>query len=237
MFKKAIIVAVASLIVGCSANGVKAPVNVDVKASVNGLQNFNVAENKSLTVSGKELQFITFYKKTETVVVENGKKFKDTLEDFGSGVQWNEDYVVTAKHVNFADNSAYKCREGCDIQFVKRKATVAAPVWRDVVALEQITFVGVDQTNTLQAKTGSDIDMQTTTSSNHSVKVHVVSVPTVGGMSGGPAYAKDGSVVGVLTGSVTLGKNPTEMGVFVPYETIKSEWDKFQAQQAQVAMK
>lgn len=123
MFKKAIIVAFASLVVGCSANGVKAP--VDVKASVNGLQNYNVVENKSLNVSGKELQFITFHKKTETF----------------------------------------------------------------------------------------------------------------GGMSGGPAYAKDGSVVGILTGSVNSDAKSAPMAVLVPYDIIQAEWLKFQALKSQVAMK
>lgn len=234
MFKKAIIVAFASLVVGCSANGVKAP--VDVKASVNGLQNYNVAEDKSLKVDGKELKFITFQKKTETVVVENGKKFKDTVNSHGSGAQWNADYVVTAKHVNFVENSIYLCKTGCDLQFVKRKATGSVPAWRDVVALEKITFVGIDQNDTLQNKSGSDLNTVTSTDTNSAITVRLVATQTVGGMSGGPAYAKDGSVVGILTGSVSIdGVNA--QAVMVPYDVIKAEWLKFQATQAQVALK
>lgn len=235
MFKKAIIVAFASLVVGCSANGVKAP--VDVKASVNGLQNYNVVENKSLNVSGKELQFITFHKKTETAVIENGQKFKDTVNDYGSGIQWNEDYVVTAKHVNFVENAAYQCQEGCDLQFVKRKATGAVPAWRDVVAMEQITFVGVDKTDTLKAMTGADLNQSLSTTTNHAINVRLVSTETFGGMSGGPAYAKDGSVVGILTGSVNSEAKSAPMAVLVPYDIIQAEWLKFQALKSQVAMK
>jgi hypothetical protein len=234
MFKKAILVAVASLIVGCSANGVKAP--VDMKAAVNGLQNYNVAEDKSLKVEGKELQLITFQKKTETVVVENGKKFKDTVNSHGSGAQWNADYVVTAKHVNFVENSAYVCKMGCDLQFVKRKATGSFPVWRDVVALEKITFVGIDQNNSLQNKSGRDLNTVTSTDTNSAITVRLVDTQTLGGMSGGPAYAEDGSVVGILTGSVSIdGVNA--QAVMVPYDVIKAEWLKFQATQSQVALK
>lgn len=234
MFKKAILVAVASLIVGCSANGVKAP--VDMKAAVNGLQNYNVAEDKSLKVEGKELQLITFQKKTETVVVENGKKFKDTVNSHGSGAQWNADYVVTAKHVNFVENSAYVCKLGCDLQFVKRKAVGVVPVWRDVVALEKITFVGIDQTDILQKASGLDLNRVTSTDANSAISIRLVSTPTLGGMSGGPAYTQDGSVVGILTGSVSLD-GVTAQAVMVPYEVIKAEWDKFQATQSQVALK
>lgn len=77
MFKKAILVAVASLIVGCSANGVKAP--VDMKAAVNGLQNYNVAEDKSLKVDGKELHFITFQKKLKALLSKMAKNSKTLL--------------------------------------------------------------------------------------------------------------------------------------------------------------
>lgn len=234
MFKKTIIIAVASLVVGCSANGVKAP--VDVKAAVNGLQNYNVAENKHLNVDGKELQFITFQKKTETAVIENGKKFKDTVNSHGSGSQWNADYVVTAKHVNFVENSAYICKLGCDLQFVKRKSVGVVPTWRNVVAHEKITFVGIDQSDTLQKASGLDLNLVTSTDANSAISIRLVSTPTLGGMSGGPAYTQDGSVVGILTGSVSLD-GVTAQAVMVPYDVIKAEWDKFQATQSQVALK
>jgi hypothetical protein len=47
-------------------------------------------------------------------------------------------------------------------------------------------------------------------------------------MSGGPAYGQDGSVVGILTGSVSMD-GATDQAVLVPYEVIKAEWDRFQA--------
>lgn len=232
MFKKAIIVALTSLVVGCSVTSV-GPVNY-VKTDLDGLQNFNIAENKSITVMDKKLPFLVFHKKTEKISREDNKKFKDTLNEFGSGVQWNEDYVVTAKHVAFVKNSAYKCGEGCDLQFVKRKAFAGVPSWRAVVALEQLTFVGTDQLSQLQQKTGFDIDKTAVTTVNRAIPVRLVSTPTVVGMSGGPAYAKDGSVVGILTGSVTDSKS-TEFAVMIPYEVIQSEWLKFQATQMQAA--
>lgn len=232
MFKKAILVVLASFVAGCSVTSV-GPVNY-VKTELDGLQNFNMVENKSITVMDKKLSFITFHKKTEKISREDNKKFKDTLNEFGSGAQWNEDYVVTAKHVAFVKNSAYKCREGCDIQFVKRKAYSGVPVWRNVVPLEQLTFVGTDQSNQLQQKTGFDIDKKAITTVNRAIPVRLVATPTVVGMSGGPAYAKDGSVVGILTGGVT-DANSTEFAVMIPYEIIQAEWVKFQATQMQAA--
>ena len=232
MFKKAIIITVASLVVGCSANGVKQP--VDPKAPVNGLQNYNVAESKSVSVNGKDLPFIALRLKTETIVYENGKKFKDAVNDYGSAVQWNADYAVTAKHNAFAENSVYKCQEGCDIQFIKRKATGAVPAWRDVVALEQITFVGNDQNDKLQHKTGFDLNTTVKTIPNKAIDVHLVSTATPRGMSGGPAYANDGSAVGILTGAV-YSDTPDEKAVLVSYAVIQAEWVKFQATQVQAA--
>lgn len=234
MFKKAIVVAFASLIVGCSANSVKAP--VDAKAPVNGLQSYNVAESKSVAVNGKELPFIALRLKTETIVYENGKKFKDAVNDYGSAVQWNADYAVTAKHNTFAENSVYKCQEGCDIQFIKRKATGEVPVWREIVALEQITFVGIDQNDKLQSKTGFDLNTTVKTIPNKAINVHLVSTATPRGMSGGPAYSNDGAAVGILTGAV-YSDTPDEKAVLVGYSVIKAEWVKFQAAQSQVTLK
>ena len=141
---------------------------------------------------------------------------------------------MTAKHNAFAENSVYKCQEGCDIQFIKRKATGAVPAWRDVVALEQITFVGIDQNDKLQHKTGFDLNTTVKTIPNKAIDVHLVSTATPRGMSGGPAYANDGSAVGILTGAV-YSDTPDEKAVLVSYAVIQAEWVKFQATQVQAA--
>jgi hypothetical protein len=234
MFKKAIIIALASLVVGCSAN-VKSI--IDEKAPVNGLQNYNVVETHSLPVDGKSLDFIVFLKKTESVVIENGKKFKDTNSDFGSGVQWNENYVVTAKHVNFVENSAYKCIDGCELQFVKHKATGPIPVWRNLVPNESLTFVGVDHFNKFRADAGKDLNTKVFTKSNSVVQVNLANNITVGGMSGGPAFGSDGKVVGMLTGGVLttdrkeLKQFGDDLSAFLTYDVIQQEWLKFQKMQ------
>ncbi len=222
MFKKIILIAISSMIVGCAANG--------TKSNSDGLNNYNIVENQLIQVGEKQLPFIIFKKQFQEIVHKKGRRFKETRNDFGSGVQWNEDYVVTAKHVSFADNSAYKCQEGCDIQFVKRKANDSIPVWRDLVAGEVVTFIGIDQTSKIQVISGHDLNIQTHTSSNSTVFANLALTQTFGGMSGGPAYAYDGKVVGMLTGGSNL-EDGQPVTVYLSYEVVKAAWDKFQRTQ------
>lgn len=224
MFKQIAILAFASLIVGCAST------SGTVSKSSNGLENYNLVKEQSLTVENKDLSFITFEEKQQTIVSSNGKRFKETKLDFGSGIQWNQDYIVTAKHVAFVENSVYKCMDGCDIQFVKSKSNKQAPVWRQHVAGEKITFLGIDQNSKLQAISGNDLNIETTTTSNTNVIANLANNKTFGGMSGGPAYAADGKVVGMLTGGAALDDGQP-VTVYLSYEVVKAAWDKFQSTQ------
>lgn len=228
MFKQIAILAFATLIVGCAST------SGTVSKTSNGFENYNLVKEQTLTVDNKELSFITFEEKKQSVVSKDGQLFKETKLDFGSGIRWNEDYIVTAKHVAFVENSVYKCKEGCDIQFVKSKNPKQSPVWRKHVAGEKITFLGIDQNSKLQAISGNDLNIETTTTTNTAVIANLSSNKTFGGMSGGPAYATDGKVVGMLTGGATL-ENGEPVTVYLSYEVIKSAWDNFQ--KTQVALK
>ncbi len=238
MFKHIVIVAIASLIVGCSFN----PFNSEAeraKEPIDGLKNYNVVQDASVKMGGRELNFVTFEKTVEVLVIQNGQTVTDTQSRYGSGVQWNEDYVVTTKNVDFADGSVQPCIKDCEIQFIKRKATAPVPDWRTHVPNERLTFVGIQSEANFRAEFGMDLNVKTYTESNTDMLVNVADNRIVSGMSGGPAYGLDGKVVGILTGSmdITNLRNAThhnlsgrgeELSVYLSYDDIQKEWEKFQ---------
>ena len=238
MFRYVILVAITSLIVGCSFN-VSNYEAEQAKQPVNGLKNYNVVQDASVNMGGRDLNFVTFEKTVQVHVVQNGQTSTDTQSQYGSGVQWNEDYVVTAKNVNFADGSVQPCVTACEIQFIKRKATAPVPYWRSHVANERITFVGIESEARFRAEFGMDLNVKTYTETNTGTLLNVADNQIVNGMSGGPAYGLDGKVVGILTGSTETAnlRNSTNrnlsgrgehFSVYLSYEDVQKEWIKFQ---------
>lgn len=167
-----------------------------------------------------------------------------TEHDYGSGVRWNKDYVVTAKHVSFAQDSVYKCSENCDLQFVKREivGNGVVPEWRESVAAENVTIIG----NSVGGKTviskGQDINRYFYVAAGkvesspekvgqENAVVYASTAQIVHGQSGGPVFGDDGKVVGMLIGKTILtGKDGEQytVSVYVPYSVIKTEWEKYQ---------
>lgn len=238
MFRYVILVAITSLIVGCSFNASNYEAE-QAKQPVNGLKNYNVVQDASVNMGGRELNFITFEKTVEVHVIQNGKTITDTQSHYGSGVQWNEDYVVTAKNVDFADGSVQPCLKDCEIQFIKRKATAPVPDWRSHVANERITFVGIESEARFRAEFGMDLNVKTYTETNTGTLLNVADNQIVSSMSGGPAYGLDGKVVGILTGSTETAnlRNSTNrnlsgrgehLSVYLSYDDVQKEWEKFQ---------
>lgn len=166
-----------------------------------------------------------------------------TEHDYGSGIRWNKDYVVTAKHVSFAQNSVYKCSDNCDLQFVKREivGNGVVPEWRDSVAAEKVTIVG----NSIDGKTvvskGQDINRYFYVSAGkvesrpekeeqRNAIVYASTAQIVHGQSGGPVLGDDGKVLGMLIGKTILtgkGGEKYTVSVYVPYSVIKAEWEKY----------
>lgn len=237
MFRHIVIAAITSLIVGCSFN----PFNSEAeraKQPIDGLKNYNVVQDASVNMGGRELSFIAFEKTVEVVVNQNGKMIKNSQSQYASGVQWNEDYAITAKNVKFIDGSVYQCPKGCDIQFVKRKATTPIPDWRSHVVNERITFVGIESEARFRAEFGMDLNVKTYSESNTDMLVNVADNQIVNSMSGGPAYGLDGKVVGILTGSTemlnlrnstnrNLSGRGEHLSVYLSYEDVQKEWEKF----------
>jgi hypothetical protein len=238
MFRHVILVAITSLIIGCSFNASNYEAE-QAKQPVNGLKNYNVVQDASVNMGGRDLTFVTFEKMVEVHIVQNGKTITDTQSQYGSGVQWNEDYVVTTKTVNFVDRSDQPCIKDCEIQFIKRKATAPVPDWRSHVANERITFVGIESEARFRAEFGMDLNVKTYTETNTSTLFNIADNQIVNSMSGGPAYGLDGKVVGILTGSTetanlrnsnnrNLSSRGERLSVYLSYEDVQKEWVKFQ---------
>lgn len=167
--------------------------------------------------------------------VKNGTIYTKT--DMASGVQWNKDYVVTAKHVSFADGIVYKSGGELDLQFVKKAVdNVIVPKWRDRKAGENVTIIGVSQSGKVKEAKGKDLDIYS--EKGNSIN-YLTTAVTVGGQSGGPVFSDDGHVIGILV-AITDGKDANgnldpslkgkgkEFSLYIPYEVIQKEWNKYQ---------
>ena len=170
-----------------------------------------------------------------TKFAKNGNIY--TKKDIASGIRWNNEYVVTAKHVTFAKDIVYKSYGELDLQFVKKSATnVVLPQWRERQAGEAVSIIGVSQSGKTQIATGKDLDVYT--EEGNSIN-YITTAVTVGGQSGGPVFGHDGKVIGMLVG-ITNGKDASgkktkaltnkgeEFSLYIPYSVIESEWNKFQ---------
>lgn len=167
-----------------------------------------------------------------------------------SSVQWNEDYAVSAAHTPFLSNVVYRCSTGCDLVFIKAKATGKIPEWRHSIIDEQVTSYGNTSLYVTAKSEGYVMKtrfIQETENKNHKIRKEfykLTSNSTVKGMSGGPVYANDGKVVGITLGFVMktlmteekLNKTPElkkydQLSYIMQTEIIEREWKIFQEQE------
>jgi hypothetical protein len=236
MLRNILVAVCLSMSVGCSSL-------YDIeksKTSIDGLKNYNISQESSLSMAGHDLYFVAFEKKMEIHIIEGGKEFKKTQDQYATGVQWNSEYAVTSKRAYFAKDIVYKCPEVCDIQFIKRKAIQPVPLWRSHVANERLMFVGVQDESNFRSEFGTDIDLKSYTQQHTTSSAFVADNHVVEGMSGAPAYALDGKVIGILLTpakkhnltspeSSHLNGRGEHFAVYVSYNDIKKEWDRFQS--------
>lgn len=224
MFKSILTSVFAVMLVGCASTSTVNNSSAPIASSI-------------VSHQAGEYEYVSITKETKFKKSANGF----TKTDIGSGVQWNEDYVVTAKHVDFVSNSAYSC-DTCDLQFIKHKATGAVPQWRERADNEMLTIVGVNQQKNERVVKGKDLNVYNTTNKTVESRTFLTNATITGGMSGGPVYGADNKVIGIATASINGAdvyqylpagaiQKSQKIAVYVPYSTIQSEWEKFQKSQ------
>jgi len=153
-----------------------------------------------------------------------------------TAIQWNEDYAVTAKHTPFLRNVVH---EGLgDVVFFKHKAA-QLPRWRQFIPGESVTAVGFNSLMMpVQGKGRTQDSLVRLEGTPGSVFYSVHDGPMVKGMSGGPVFAEDGTVVGINVAFIPKDEidrrnrpdlaDKARVSVFMSYSEIDKEWRRFQ---------
>ncbi|WP_274644736.1 serine protease [Pseudomonas serbica] len=156
----------------------------------------------------------------------------------GSAIQWNEDYAVTAKHIPFLWHVAHEGKG--DLVFFKHKSK-KVPQWRQYTGGERLTAAGFSPFFIPVKGTGHALASRVVLSDvNDGVRYSVADLPLVKGMSGGPVFADDAKVVGIVTSFLPhryFSKSPNpeiansqRVSIFMPYDEIQKEWEIFAKQ-------
>lgn len=141
-----------------------------------------------------------------------------------SFIQWNDDYAVTARHVIDVQNVVHVCSTGCDLQFFAHRAGNIYRPWRDQKEGEASVLMGINARGVTVVTTGEIL-------SGHEFikgqpdRYSITTAPSIPGMSGGPVYGRDSSVIGM-----TIGNYKEAVGrrtLFLPFEVIEREWKLF----------
>ena len=171
---------------------------------------------------------------SQAFVVTSGAPLPMLL--MASAIQWNADYAVTAKHTPFLRNVVH---EGLgDVVFFKHKAS-EIPHWRQYVPGETVTAVGYNSLMMpVQGKGHALSSLVRLDGTPGSVFYSVHDGPITKGMSGGPVFADDRSVVGINiaiipTSGIDAIRRPDLVGkdrvsVFMSFSEIDKEWRRYQ---------
>lgn len=159
--------------------------------------------------------------------------YKDGMVNtsISSYVQWNNEYAVTVKHSEVRGIIEYDSKE-YDVRFVKNKSS-KIPVWANPKKGDLLYMTGFPRAHQKQPtiREGNDIG-------NIVIKeqkgYRAVKTLIVKGMSGGPVFNTKDEVVGINIGysseQVFINGQQTELSIYLPYNIILAEWNKFQTQ-------
>lgn len=161
-------------------------------------------------------------------ISKNGMVYKS----ISSYVQWNNEYAVTVKHSEVIGLIVYNSQD-YDVRFVKNKSS-KIPVWANPNKGDLLYMTGFTRAHQKQPtiRDGNDIG-------NIIIKeqkgYRAVKTLIVKGMSGGPVFNTKNEVVGINIGysseQVFIDGQQTELSIYLPYNIILAEWNKFQTQQ------
>lgn len=161
-----------------------------------------------------------------------------------TATQWNENYAVTAAHTPFVNGIAHRCSTGCDLVFIRRKASGSIPQWRDPVPGEEVVAVGYSGALLMPVQgvgqARSTLVKREDEGSSTLYATH--DAPLAAGMSGGPLYgAQDKAVLGINIGlglTFTWLKDlddPLSIGhakrnaYYIATRDVQAEWDIYQS--------
>lgn len=149
-----------------------------------------------------------------------------------SGVQWNEQYLVTAAHVDFLPDKGVVCPSGCDLQFVRARRDLST-AWREPKDWESIRVVGAVAGQGVVERQGRILPGRRALSRGSSVQYQLLEAKVEKGMSGGPVYGADGAVLGMVVAYLDpedLAKHPvlsklSGVGLMLTTADIRREWE------------
>lgn len=221
MFKLMGVLFAGLVLAGCSNHAVDESLPQD-------LDNYSVV--KTVYEPESSLQYVQFESKKTTA--------DDSYFSISSGVQWNDDYVVTLKSTQ-TDRDKFACLDECGVIFVKSRKVTYVPQWRHRISNEPVTLTGAsDELGADFVIKSMDIDVSAISADITPYPVYAVPVPVVeNNAEGGAVYGADGKVIGIISGFVNTVDDSGErltyldgfdsgfFALYIPYSELIRAWD------------
>lgn len=159
-------------------------------------------------------------------------------DDFATGTQFNNNYFVTAGHVDFFKESGFKCKDiGCDLKFIENYQENHSQ-WRNPKPIEKVRLVGSGKGGEIRTVEGTTLPAFHYMGDSP-IAYQLIKADISKGMSGGPVYGEDGKIVGMIIGYFDESsmdkyealKGLGRIGVFLPADEINRQWLKLRIEQ------